>query len=66
MRKVEHIEQQIRELNGVEYRELRNWFLEQDWKNWDLQIESDARSGKLDEIIAEAEPDFSSRRSRQL
>jgi hypothetical protein len=32
MRKVEHIEQQIRELTAGDFSELRDWVLEQDWK----------------------------------
>jgi hypothetical protein len=40
MRKVEQIEQQIRELSAGEFSELRDWVLEQDWKAWDAQVES--------------------------
>ena len=66
MRKVEHIEQQIRELTGGEFSELRDWVLGQDWKAWDAQIEADARSGKLDELIAEAQSDYAVGRTRPL
>jgi len=31
-----------------DFAELREWFLEQDWKVWDAQIEADAKAGKLD------------------
>ena len=48
MRKIEDIEQQIRELSAGEFAELREWVLEQDWKAWDAQVATDARSGKLD------------------
>ena len=54
MRKVEQIEQQIRELSAGEFSELRDWVLEQDWKAWDAQIENDARAGKLDQVIAQS------------
>jgi hypothetical protein len=66
MRKVEQIEQQIRELSAPEFSELRDWVLEQDWKAWDAQIESDARAGKLDEVIAEADADYKAGRTRPL
>ena len=66
MRKVEHIEQQIRELSAAEFAELRDWVLEQDWQAWDTQIESDARAGKLDEVVAEAKADYRAGRSREL
>lgn len=64
MRKIEHIEQQIRELSAREFSELRDWVLEQDWKSWDAQIEADARSGKLDKLVAEADADYTAGRTR--
>jgi len=66
MRKIEHIEQQIRELSAVEFSELRDWVLDQDWKTWDAQIESDARSGKLERLIAEAQADYATGQTRLL
>ena len=66
MRKVEQIEQQIRELSAGEFSELRDWVLEQDWKAWDTQVEADARSGKLDKVIAEADADYKAGRTRPL
>ena len=66
MRKVEHIEQQIRELTPSEFAELREWVLEQDWQAWDSKIESDARSGKLDDVIAEAKMTFDHGKTRKL
>ncbi len=66
MRKVEQIEQQIRELSAGEFSELREWVLEQDWKAWDAQVESDVRSGKLDRVIAEADADYKAGRTRPL
>ena len=66
MHKVEHIEQQIRELSGTEFAELRDWVLSQDWKAWDAQIEADASAGKLDKLLAEAKADYVAGRSRPL
>jgi hypothetical protein len=66
MRKVEHIEQQIRELSSAEFAELRDWLLEQDWAAWDAQIEADAASGKLDRLVAEAKADFARGKARRL
>jgi len=66
MRKVEQIEQQIRELSAGEFSELRDWVLEQDWKAWDAQVVSDARSGKLDKVIAEADAEYKAGRTRPL
>jgi hypothetical protein len=66
MRKVEHIEQQIRELSSAEFVELRNWLLERDWAAWDAQIEADASAGKLDKLVADAKADFDRGKARRL
>ena len=66
MRKIEHIEQQIQELTAGEFKELREWIIERDWKAWDAQIEADAKNGKLDKLIAEAQADYASGRAREL
>ena len=66
MRKIEHIEQQIQELTAGEFKELREWIIERDWKAWDAQIEADAKNGKLDKLIAEAQGDYASGRAREL
>jgi hypothetical protein len=66
MRKIEHIERQIGELSREEFAELRDWVLERDWVAWDAQIEADARSGKLDKLLEEAQADFKSGGTREL
>lgn len=66
MRKIEDIEEQIRNLSREEYAELREWFLEQDWKEWDAQIEVDAQSGKLDRLVSEGKAEYESGRARKL
>ncbi len=66
MRKVEHIEQQIRELSSKEFAELRDWVLERDWAAWDAQIERDVNSGKLDKLVSEAKADFERGKARNL
>jgi hypothetical protein len=65
-KKIEHIERQIKELSPPEFAELRNWVLDQDWQAWDEQIERDLAAGKLDKLIAEADDDFKSGRSREI
>lgn len=66
MRKIEEIELQIQQLSREEFTELREWFLEQDWKAWDAQIEADAKSGKLDKLVAEAKAEYESGPARKL
>jgi hypothetical protein len=45
---------------------LRNWVLDQDWQVWDEQIKRDLSAGKLDALIAEADEDYRSGRSREI
>jgi hypothetical protein len=66
MRKLDHIEQQIRELSASEFAELREWLLEQDWAAWDTQIHTDVTAGKLENRVAEAKADFDSGKARKL
>lgn len=66
MRKIEEIEEQIQKLSHEKCAELREWFLEQDWKAWDAQIEADAKSGKLDRLVSEAKAEYESGRARKL
>lgn len=47
MHKLEEIEDQIRNLTGVELVELRKWFAEFDAQAWDQQFIADVEAGKL-------------------
>lgn len=53
MRKLEEIEEQIRNLSGTEMVEFRKWYAEFDAQAWDRQFEADVKAGKLD-ALAEA------------
>jgi hypothetical protein len=66
MGKVQELLDQIRKLSPEEFAQLRDWFLEQDWQAWDAQIEDDAKSGKLDELISEGQAGYKSGRARKL
>jgi hypothetical protein len=66
MRKVEQIEQQIRELSAAEFAELREWVLQQDWAAWDAQIKADAAAGKLENRVSEAKAEFDGGKARKL
>ena len=54
MSRVESIQSSILSLSPEEYAQLRQWFVERDWEQWDKQIEEDSASGKLDFLVAEA------------
>jgi hypothetical protein len=66
MTRVEQLEQQIVQLDPDEFVQLREWLLEQDWAEWDRQIERDAASGKLDRLVNQASADHAAGKSRLL
>ncbi|MFQ5638159.1 MAG: hypothetical protein ACE5IR_09225 [bacterium] len=51
---IDEIKTAIESLPEKDYVELRQWFSEKDWQNWDRQIEEDAKSGKLNFLLKEA------------
>jgi hypothetical protein len=54
MIRIEEIENAVVSLPQKEYQEFRRWFLERDWERWDREIKEDAKSGKLDFLVKEA------------
>ena len=54
MRKLEEIEEQIRNLSGTELVEFRKWYAEFDAQAWDRQFEADVKAGKLDGLAEAA------------
>jgi hypothetical protein len=54
MIRIEEIESAVVSLPQKEYQEFRSWFFERDWERWDQEIEEDAKSGKLDFLVKEA------------
>lgn len=51
---VEEIKTAIAALPKAAFNDLRQWFNERDWENWDQQLAADANAGKLDFLMAEA------------
>jgi len=54
MSKVDYVESEIRKMNPRELAEFRSWFLEFDAREWDEEIEADARSGRLEKFAEKA------------
>ena len=54
MRRLEEIEEQIRNLSGTELVEFRKWYAEFDAQAWDAQFEADVKAGKLDKLAEAA------------
>jgi hypothetical protein len=66
VRKVEEIEEQIRQLSPEEFAELRQWLLELDWKRWDARIEADTKAGKWTKLVSEAKTEYDACPGRRL
>ncbi len=66
MASIQELEKVISSLPENEYKQFRQWFLEQDWNKWDRQIEEDSRTGKLDFLIEEANEAKKKNRLRDL
>lgn len=66
MTELEKLEDRIRHLSAEELRKFRAWFAEFDARVWDEQIESDAKAGKLDELVSEARSEYQSGKRREL
>ncbi len=54
MTKIEDIEKAVEQLSPEELARFREWFEEFDARVFDAKIERDAKSGKLDEVMADA------------
>lgn len=66
MGNVKSIEKAVESLPPSELAEFRRWFAEFDATAWDMQIEQDAASGKLDGLASEALADFPASSAREL
>ena len=51
MIQLEQIQREIEALPARDYAWLRQWFAEQDWRQWDSQLEADVAAGKLDFLL---------------
>lgn len=66
MSTVEEIENAVEKLSKDELTNFRNWFAQHDAAQWDAQFESDATSGKLDTLAAEAIAEFEAGKTTEL
>lgn len=60
------IEAAIKQLPESDVRQLAAWLQEYLDETWDRQIEEDLTSGKLDNLIAQAEADIAANNVRDL
>ena len=55
---IAELERAVTKLSHQDLNHFREWFDEYYAKMWDKQIESDAKSGRLDKMLAEAEAEY--------
>jgi hypothetical protein len=63
---ISEIEKAITELSPEELNRFRAWFEEYYAQVWDKQIEEDAKSGRLDKLIAEVDEEYNAGLSKPL
>ena len=63
---VQEIETAIAKLSPDQLAALGEWFDEYRADEWDRQIEADAKAGRLDALISEAQADIAAGRIRPL
>lgn len=66
MSELDKLVEHIQKLSPEELKEFRAWFAEFDARRWDAQIEADAKSGKLDGLVAEAQAEHKAGKTREL
>jgi hypothetical protein len=66
MSTVEEIEKAVSQLPPEEIMQFRAWFEEFDAARFDLRIEQDARSGRLDRLAQQALADYGQGRASEI
>ena len=66
MTTVKEIEQAVTKLPKRHLKQFTAWFETFDANEWDNQLEIDAKSGKLDQLAANALKEFENGKCRQL
>ena len=66
MSTVEEISEALHRLPVEQRWGLLHRFSDELWSDWDAQIEADLKTGRLDELLAEARADIAAGRTRTL
>jgi hypothetical protein len=64
--RVENLEKAVSELSPDELRQFSAWFVDFDQARWEMQIEKDAKSGRLDFLAEEARREKSAGKLKEL
>ena len=63
---ITELEQAVTKLSDQELIRFREWFDEYYAEMWDKQIEADANSGRLDDLLAEVDEEYNAGLSKPL
>jgi len=63
---ITELEQAVTQLSEQELALFRAWFDEYYAQIWDKQIEEDAKSGRLDQVLAEVDEEYNAGLSKPL
>ena len=63
---ITELEQAVTKLSEQELNRFREWFDEYYAEMWDKQIEADAKSGRLDDLLAEVDEEYNAGLSKPL
>ena len=63
---ITELEQAVTQLSEQELSRFREWFDEYYAQMWDKQIEEDAKSGRLDQLLAEVDEEYNAGLSKPL
>jgi hypothetical protein len=66
MSTAQEIKQAISQLSPAELARFREWFDEFDAEEWDRQFESDAKSGRPDQLAEQALDDWHAGKAKEL
>ena len=66
MTEVVEIENAVKQLDPVSFKQFSAWFEQFAASNWDAQIDADAQAGKLDALAANALQNYRSGSTRAL
>ena len=66
MSEVEKLAERIEKLSPEELKKFRAWFAGFDARLWDVQIDADAKAGKLDALATEALAEYKAGKTREL
>jgi hypothetical protein len=66
MTELEQIENRVLKLSLADFEEFRKWFREQEWGEWDRQIERDSDSGKFKAVTERVLADHAAGRTSPM